>query len=55
MRFLKSKWEKIVCLVVTIILLAVPGMIYWQMQEPAIDVTNTRINIETTEKVPLIK
>ena len=46
MRFLKSKWEKIVCLVVTIILLAVPGMIYWQMQEPAIDVTNKRINID---------
>ena len=46
MKFLKSKWERSVCLVVTIFLLAVPGMICWQMQEPVIDVTNTRINID---------
>ena len=46
MKFLKSKWERSVCLVVTIFLLAVPGMICWQMQEPVIDVTNTRIGID---------
>ena len=46
MRFLKTKWEKSICFVVAIVLFVVPGMIYWQMQEPAIDVTNKRINID---------
>ena len=46
MKFFKSKWEKSVCLIVVVVLLAVPGMIYWQMQEPVIDVTNTGINID---------
>ena len=46
MKIFKSRWEKCVCLVVAVVLFAVPGMIYWQMQEPVIDVTNTRINID---------